>query len=101
MKPSFTHSQPLSLPSFEPLSITRSGAKSGTSDGSSSPTKSGTRDGGRRGRIESKVVVVPNGIAGIDDCDGINDLNTFAYGRYYPSPILPSSPTPSSNTPTS
>ena len=31
--------------------------------------------------IESKVVVVPNGIGGIENCDGSNDLNTFVYGR--------------------
>jgi glycosyltransferase involved in cell wall biosynthesis len=30
--------------------------------------------------LGSKVVVVPNGVAGTEGCDGNNDLNTFVYG---------------------
>ena len=80
-RPSLTHpypQPPLSVSLSESLfSPHTKGTRRGTRDGSTSDVKEG-------GGIESKVVVVPNGIAGIEDCDGVNDLNTFAYGRYSP-----------------
>ena len=62
--------------------------------GTASRTTSGAVSG-VSGSIESKVVVLPNGIGGIDTCDGTNDLHAFAYGRYYSSlSVSSSSPLP-------